>query len=643
LNGATSYPFRLRQEGLLRAAAWLDREPITIYHSVPSTFRAIAALEGDFGQVRVVRLEGDRATSADVELWKRRFPEHCLLANGLGTTETGLACQLVVTRAGVVPQGVLPVGYATRDMTVHLVDDARDPVSPGEVGEIAVASNFLALGYWDQPELTAERFAEWGDSRVYFTGDLGRAMEDGCVEYVGRREDDLKVLGQRVEPAEIERELLRSPDVRDVAVTVREGARGDGQVVAYAVPRGSARLDLRSLRVTLAEVLPSAALPTALVELQELPLGPNGKIDRRALPDPDATPVGRSPMSAPEVWLAALWADVLNVEHVSADDDFFALGGDSLAGAQITAQIALETGHSLTLGALVRAPTVRQLAELVSQPEAASPSTLTVLRPGDGWPPLLLVHGNTGNTVHYAALVRATGDRRPLWGLEYLEPGADVSVDAVVGAHLVALRRALPEGPYLVAGFCYGGGIALEMAGRLAAEGHEAHVALLGITPLELPSLVSPDAYRRWRHVAGPRPPLLDRVRYHGGVAARAPRRELPRYLALRIRNLARRTIARASHDVSDTSSVARAAQEALASHRPSPFPGRPLVVLHEEDTALYSSDPERDWAALGSEGIELVIAPGSTHSMLESDNASALADVLTTWTADASGESKTR
>jgi len=349
-------------------------------------------------------------------------------------------------------------------------------------------------------------------------------------------------------------------------------------------------------------------------------------------------------MSAPEVWLAALWAEVLNVERVSADDDFFALGGDSLAGAQIVAQIALETGHSLTLGALVRAPTVRQLAELVSQPETASPSTLTVLRPGDEWPPLVLIHGNTGNTVHYAPLVRAMGgDRRPLWGLEYLEPGADVSVDAVVGAHLVALSSAQPEGPYLVTGFCFGGGIALELAGRLAAEGHEAHVALLGITPLELPSLVSPDAYRRWRHVAGPRPPLLDRIRYHGGVAARAPRRELPRYLALRIRNLAQRAIKRASDDVSDTSSSARAAQEALASHRPSPFPGRPLVVLHEEDTALYSSDPERDWAALGSEGIEVVIAPGSMHAMLESDGASALADVLTTWTAGASDESKTR
>jgi len=341
-------------------------------------------------------------------------------------------------------------------------------------------------------------------------------------------------------------------------------------------------------------------------------------------------------MSETEAWLAALWADVLNVEDVSADHDFFALGGDSLAGAQIVARIELETGRSLTLGALVRAPTVRQLAELLSQPETPSSSMLTVLRAGDGRPPLVLIHGNTGNTVHYAALVGATCDRRPLWGLEYLEPGADVSVDAVVGAHLVALRSALPEGPYFVTGFCYGGGIALELAGRLVAAGHETHVALLGITPLELPSLVSPDAYRRWRDVARRRPHLLDRIRHHVGVAARAPRRELPRYLALRARNLAQRTIKRTSDDVPAMSPSARAAQEALASHRPSPFPGRPLVVLHQEDTALYSSDPEGDWAALGSEGIELVIAPGSAHSMLEADNVSVLAGVLTSWTTDA-------
>jgi thioesterase domain-containing protein len=372
-------------------------------------------------------------------------------------------------------------------------------------------------------------------------------------------------------------------------------------------------------------------LPTAVVHLDGLPLGANGKVDRRALPEPDVTHHGKSRGDDTERWLAGIWADALNVAHVDLDDDFFALGGDSLAGAQIVARVEVETGRSIPLGALVRASSVRQFAGIVAESHSNGTSTLTVLRAGDENPPLILVHGNTGSTVHYAGLVRANGPGRPLWGLEYSRPGADVHVDAIVRAHLGSLLESKPSGPYLLAGFCYGAAIAYELACRLVARGQYAQVALLGITPIEFPTLVPSAARVRW----GPADnrTVLTRLRQHGTVARRLPVRKAVPYLAERSRSAARQGWRRLRGEPDAWSSPAQAA---LALHRPEPFPGRPLVVLHRDDASRYTSDPTADWGALGTEGVEVVLLPGGDHAMLEPRGVCALAEVLGAWAASA-------
>jgi amino acid adenylation domain-containing protein len=628
LNGAASFPFRLADEGLLRAADWLERERITIYHSVPSVFRAVVGRGGDFSAIRVVRLEGDRASSEDADLWKRHFTADCVLANGLGTTETGLACQLVLRYTDTAPRGALPVGYPVRDMTVLVVGDDRRPVAAGAAGEIAVASDYLALGYWKRPDLTAERFEHRGPTRLYYTGDLGRLAADGSLEYLGRRDGDVKVLGARVEPAEVERELLRIDGVRHAAVVVREGRDGRGQVVAYVVPRAVGELDLHFLRSALSVRLPSVMLPIALVELESLPLGLNGKVDRRALPDPPETRSEIPPVGETEQWLADIWSDVLALDRVGADDDFFALGGDSLAAAEIVAQVEERTGRRLALGALVRAPTVAALAQLLTEPSRARRSSLTVLRPGDDLPPLVLVHGNTGNALHYSGLVAALAGDRPLLALEYLEAESDLSIDGMVEAHLETLAEAQVDDECLLVGFCYGGVVAHELGVRLAQRGHEVAVALLGITPLEFPTVVSDAAKARWRQ-AHPAPTVASRVRRHAAIANRLHLRDALRYVARRSRSVAARAWRRARGRPSTAAGVAQAA---LESHRPLPFPGRPLVVLHDADAAEYTARPAVEWDALGTEGVDVLLLPGSDHAMLEGRGAEALAAVLETW-----------
>ena len=620
LNGAASYPLRLADEGLVGAAEWLRDERITIYHSVPSIFRAIVRQGGEFGDVRVVRLEGDRATSEDVELWKRHFSESCVLANGLGTTETGLARQLILQRGDACGAGLLPVGYPVRDMAVLVVDERREPVARGGVGEIAVASRHLALGYWRRPDLTAERFESRNGTRLYFTGDLGRLRPDGCLEYVGRMEADLKVLGIRVEPAEVEREILRLDGVRDAAVAIRAGPRGDGRVVAFVVTDSSG-IDLQSVRAALADRLPATMLPTSLVEVDALPLGLNGKIDRRALPDLPARGAGVAEhASAREEWLARIWADVLGVDSIGPEDDFFALGGDSLAAAEIVARIEAENGRSLPLGILVRAPTVAALDAVLLEEHQDFPSSLTVLRGGSELP-LVLLHGNTGNTLHYAHLVERLSDARALWALEYTADD-DLRIQTIASRHVETLLDRQPEGPYHLVGFCYGAVVAHEMALQLADQGCRVEfLALLGLTPLEFPTLLAAGANARWSDVYGPERSLRKQVRHHARRAAGLSGGEAVRYLSRRGANFLSRPLRRESAPMSEV-------HRAMLAHNPRTYPGHAVVVLHALDASAYTSDPERDWEAL-AETVDVVVLPGADHDMLKEPGVGRLAEIL--------------
>lgn len=628
LNGAAVFPFRLEQGGVGQLAAWMRDEQVTIYHSVPAIFRALLRSDArSFPDVRVVRLEGDRAASLDVELHHRRFGGGSVLVNGLGLTETGLVRQLFVDRGMTIERGVLPVGYPVRDMDLLIVDDDADEVSPGASGEIAVRSRYLALGYWNDPELTDERFLKAGEARTYLTGDLGRLREDGCLEYLGRRDGELKILGNRVEPAEVEAELIRVPGVKEAAVATREGRRGEGRLVAFVVMDEGHVLCASDVRTTLEQRLPSYMVPSTLSAIDELPLGANGKVDRRALPDvPDLTGA-RLPADDLERLVARVWEDVLEVRPIRADDDFFALGGDSLAAVEIIAGLEQGTGTSLPVSVLAGSPTVAGLADVLRTGQPSVQSSLVVLRSDGDRAPVVLVHGNTGNLLHYASLVPLLDRDRPVWGLEHLATD-DLSVDAIAASHVRSLTREDPSGPFLVVGFCYGAVVARELACQLRAEGHEVSLlALLGVTPLEFPTLLPSSARDRWRRKKGPAA-FLSRTRYHVENAWTMPARERPLYLAKRGVNVLTRMWRRVTRRDPLPTSAHEALQLGLAAHRPAVYPGRALVVLHAEETVAYTEDPARDWAAL-ADHVELEVLPGADHAMLEEPGVGRLAELI--------------
>ena len=413
--------------------------------------------------------------------------------------------------------------------------------------------------------------------------------------------------------------------VKDAAVTTREGPRRQGRLVAYIVSEPTDAPGAHEIRAELRSRLPLYMVPADIVFLDELPLGPTGKVDRRALPYDSPLPAAApAPATELERSIARIWEQVLETGGpIGPDDDFFMLGGDSLASAEIAACLEAETGVSLPVSLLAGAPTVRALAAELQRGRAVLGSSLVRLRSGGTEAPLVLLHGHVGHVLHYADLVRVAGANRPIWALEQL--GSEASpIDDIASRQLETLLEANPPGPFLLAGFCYGAVVAQELACQLVTEGHDvALLALLAITPLEYPSIVSRGASEAWRRTHGP-PSLMSKVRRHFKQARELPALERPRYVGRRIANL----VAQTTDAPSESTRTARAFQRALARHEPRSFPGRALVVLHADDTADFTENPEREWAPLARE-VEVVLLPGGGHAMLEEPGVRRLAELL--------------
>ncbi len=381
LNGAALFPFDIREEGLARLPEFLIRHEITICHFAPSVFRSfVETLHGDeeFPAIRLVHLGGEPVSRRDVETYKKHFSKNCILLNNLGATETGSYRQYFIDHQTEISGNLVPVGYAVDDVDVVLLDEFGEEVPFNHVGEITVKSRYLAEGYWGRPDLTQAAYLpdpKGGDQRIYLTGDLGRMLPDGCLEYLGRKDFRVKIRGYSIEVAEIEMALLDLTAVKDAVVVAREDRPNDQRLVAYLVPNSQSTLTVTTLRRAVADRLPDYMIPSTFVFLDALPLGPNGKVDRRALPAPDrARPRLEGPFVAPgtplEQELAAIWAEVLGLDQVGIHDNFLDLGGHSLLAAQILSRVISRFGVELPAQSLFEAPTVAEMAVVVTQSQA---------------------------------------------------------------------------------------------------------------------------------------------------------------------------------------------------------------------------------------------------------------------------------
>jgi amino acid adenylation domain-containing protein len=349
---------------------------VTVLNQTPSAFHQLIAAQARSPRghrLRTVVFGGEVLELRTLKPWYARNGEQTELVNMYGITETTVHVTYRPLRAADADRpGPSPIGVRIPDLRLYVLDAQRRPVPVGVTGELYVGGAGVARGYLNRPELTAERFIAdpfVAGGRLYRTGDLGRWLVDGTVEYLGRNDLQVKIRGFRIELGEIEVRLAQVAGVREVVVVARDAAAGDRRLVAYYTTTGAAAVDAEALRAHAALGLPPYMVPSAYVTLAALPLTPNGKLDRDALPAPEAGAYAQRAHEPPqgeiEHQLAAIWAELLQVEQVGRHDNFFELGGHSLLAVQLASRLRDRIGVELALSQLFGHPVLSELASCV--------------------------------------------------------------------------------------------------------------------------------------------------------------------------------------------------------------------------------------------------------------------------------------
>ena len=354
---------------------WLEDARIEVLHCVPSVFRAMVNEElraDELQSLRHIVMAGEALLGRDVGRWKQVYGERIGLLNLYGTSETTMAKFSYRVGPGDEEREVMPIGKPIPGAAALVIDEKGQPCLPGLIGEIYIRTPYRSLGYYKQPELTSAVFIPNPFSNdpadlVHKTGDMGRVLEDGNFEYLGRRDEQVKVRGARVELKEVENAVRGQAGVLDVAVIEREDASGYTYLCAYLVLDEG--VQTATIANTLEQELPDYMLPSAYVELAELPRTISGKVDRRALPELDGSGAAEyeAPRTPVEELLVESWQQLLRRERIGINDNFFRLGGHSLLATQVMSRIRRTFHVDVPLRILFEAPTVKQLASVVTQ------------------------------------------------------------------------------------------------------------------------------------------------------------------------------------------------------------------------------------------------------------------------------------
>lgn len=629
----------------------VQRQGVTLMQATPATWRMLFSA-GWKGKKTLRALCGGEAMSPSLAA---RMLEACgEVWNMYGPTETTVWSMV----ARVLRKEEVQLGGPIDNTWVGVVDERLQPVAVGVAGELLIGGAGVARGYRHRPDLTRERFIDdpfavesenrW--RRCYRTGDLVRFGADGKVEFIGRRDHQVKIRGHRVELGEVETTLLEHPAVCDSAVVLREDAQGHPCLVAYLIPTtpqiGEGGANFRSdLRQWLLGRLPDYMVPAAFMCLQQIPRTPEGKKDRAALPMPDKEAFDASerfvaPRTAVEKSLARLWSEILKLEKVGIHQSFFELGGQSLMAVALFAKMEKEFGRRLPLATLLSAPTIEQLAmELEGKPtvESAGWKSLVPIQTKGQRPPLFLVHGAGGNVLLYRALAERLAPDQPIYGLQSRGlDGASAplqSIEEMAEEYLKEIRSVQPAGPYHLGGYCLGGTVAYEMAQLLRRAGE----------PVELVALLDTYNFSRALKVSFASF-LREKIKFHLGNFVRLRPREMVRYLGEKIRiardgELANLLTSRPGSAPASGEGVARAESgieasvqaindAAADSYLPKPYGGR-IALFKPQVNYKFYPDPKMGWGDLVQGGLDIVELPVNPHAMLVEPYVAVLAEQL--------------
>lgn len=639
----------------LATLALIEQEKVSVAQTVPSFLSALlVALERTPRKLplRILQVGGEALPARDAHRWAALGQAE--LVNCYGPSECAVdtlyfRCPQLssdeldpdeIVPNGIAPNGITPIGRPIRNTTVYVCDPEMNPVQPGEIGEIYLGGDSVGRGYLNRPELTSQfflpnSFSSTTGGRLYRTGDMARQAPDGNVLFLGRRDNQVKVRGYRIELDEIQAAMVAIPGVDACVIVTAQPADDHVCLVAYIVKDNHSVID-QNIRQYLGARLPGYMIPQHFVPLVALPLLPNGKVNRAALPPlklPSVGLEGDAPECDPlERNLLHLWRTTLGRNDIDLDNNFFDLGGHSLLALRLLAKVDEKFGQSLRLASIFEAPTVRKFAVLLTRGTDYS-SCAVAVRSRGSCAPLFYVPGWGGAIIRLATLAKALPIERPFYVLDTtaFSGPRDEQADLIDVAHrmIIDMQRIQPTGPYAICGFSLGGIFAYEIARQLRSGGEE--VAMLALLDTPAPG------YPRRRSFPGRVVQHLSAMQY------RSIRESLRHFQDLCTYWLRKQTGSQhvlfngdaglaASRPAQTIQACAYATLAAHKSYEPNPYDGNMVLVsanIREANPSLIDDDPLQGWGDFVAGGIEVRYVNCRHQQLVDPENAVDLSRAL--------------
>ncbi|MFP4410900.1 non-ribosomal peptide synthetase [Coleofasciculus sp.] len=639
----------------------ITQQQITTLHFVPSMLQLFLE-EPEVNRCQSLKRVICSGEALPLDLQNRFFSRlDCELHNLYGPTEAAIdvtywQCQRDSNSS------IVPIGRPVANTQIYILDPYLHPVPIGVPGEIHIGGVQVARGYRNRPELTQEKFipnpfqnslkpaptnpvsySSSIGSKLYKTGDLARYRPDGTIEYLRRIDHQVKIRGFRIELGEIENALTEHPQIREAVVIARTEKSGGKQLVAYLVSTQE-KPSPRSLRSFLKESLPDYMIPAAFVSLDSLPLTPNGKVNRRALPAPDPASFGGettfiAPRNHLEQQLAKIWLDLLDIDQIGINDNFFERGGHSLLALKLMGKIQHQFGQTLPLTTLFTSPTIAELATVISHAEVQSYSPIVPIQTQGTKPPFFCVHPAGGNVLCYLKLADYLGTDQPFYGLQAqgFNQGEEAltRVEDMARLYVQAIREVQPEGPYQIGGWSFGGVVAYEIAQQLQQQGQA--VSRLAILDSWIPIILDQGKKIDDHYLVG----VCSRV--FGGMFGQDNLVSPDELQGLTVPEQIDYILAKAQQ-VGVFPTEGNPAQnrrildvlvgtlKATYAYKRQPYPGK-VTVFRAQEKHLHAPDPQLVWveffAILDAKEIDVIPVPGHHYSFILEPNVRVLAERL--------------
>ncbi len=624
-----------------RLAAYLVDAKITIWDSAPAALQRLAPFfpMDQEGSLRLCMLSGDWIPLSLPDAVRGAFPGAEVKSLG-GATEAAIWSNWFPVGAIDQRWSSIPYGRPIQNARYHVLDRRMKPVPVGVAGELYIGGVCLAEGYLNRDDLTRDRFIDdpfRAGQRLYRTGDLARYFEDGNLEFLGRTDFQVKIRGFRIEMGEVEAVVAAIPGVRVAVCMAYSDASNQKSLAAYVVPKDGVELDEASVKAAVAEKLPSFMVPTRVLFLDVLPTSKNGKLDRRALPNPQSAACSEHqtpPSGALEEELVRMWCSLLQIESLGTTDNFFALGGHSLLAVMLLSRIKERFGADVPLAELLANPTVASLSQVVQRATGVESSSkhLQSFHAEGSLAPLVLIPGVVGTAFTYRSLPHFLGPEQPIHVVDLLGMGKEMetpdTVEEIAATYEPEISALSSEEPIVLGGFSFGALVAFELAHRLRLRGR--HVPLLicfdGFAPGYPRRLPLPE--RTLAHVReflgrdgpGKKDYLKERSR---NVQAR-----FARHLNIPLEDQ------RPTHELSEHMRHVRDAQRrAQDCYRPSYKEDCALLLIRAEESpswvATKMDDPLHGWRDYITGPISLLTVPGSHLRLWDDENQGLLAGAI--------------